>query len=174
LRPTGRQCEVTSLSSLWRPCHATTTSNNSLHPNHTKFPVPPIIFSELFMSMPPNFSNQRALIQEQRPSLSTFLTNRRAAGAREPAGSRPVAMPAGASWILFMPTSPAKKVCVVVAWAGLELIEQQGWCHRHLIQSPVINTSHKLTSNQKISPVSLIRSDQSVGIWAAEFGAYFY
>jgi hypothetical protein len=118
-----------------------------------------------YLSMPPNFSIQRALIQEQRPSLSAFLTNRRAAGAGEPAG---------ASWILSMPTSPAKKVCVVVAWAGLELIEQQGWCHRHLIQSPVINTSHKLTSNQKISPVSLIRSDQSVGIWAAEFGAYFY
>lgn len=128
----------------------------------------------LSMAMPPNFSIQRALIQEQRPSLLTFLTNRRAAGAGEPAGSRPVAMPAGASWILFMPTSPAKKVFVVVAWAGLELVEQQGWCHRHLIQSPVINTSHKLTSNQMISPVSLIRSDQSVGIWASEFGAYFY
>jgi len=153
LSPTGWQCEVTSLSSLWHPCHATITSK-SLHPNHTKFPVPPIIFSTLFMSMSPTFPS-RTLIHEQRPSLSAFLTNRPAAGAGEPAGSLPVAMPAGASWIFFMPTSPAKKnVCIVVAWPGLDwtkLVEQQGWCHRHTSSSHLLlNTSHKLTSNQKI------------------------
>ncbi|KAG0546036.1 hypothetical protein BDA96_02G413200 [Sorghum bicolor] len=83
---------------------------------------------------------QLLLIHEQRPSLSAFLTNRPAAGAGagEPAGSLPVAMPAGASWIFFMPTSPAKNVCIVVAWPGMDwtkLVEQQGWCHRHTSSS---------------------------------------
>lgn len=36
LSPTGGQCEVTSLSSLWHSCHATITSK-SLPLNHTNF-----------------------------------------------------------------------------------------------------------------------------------------
>ena len=118
--PTGWQCEVTSLSSLWHPCHATITSK-SLHPNHTKFSVPPIIFSTLFMSMSPTFPSRGHWYMSKDQVYQPFWpTGRPPAPASRPVAFLSPCRPGPVGFSSCQPHQQKKNVCIVVAWPGLD------------------------------------------------------
>jgi len=118
--------------------HVMPQSLQKLTAESYKFPVPPIIFSTLFVSISPTFRS-RTLQARAKTSLSTSLTNRPGG-----AGSLSVAMP-GPARILLMKTSPAQMYAFW--WPGLDqAVRIAGMvpCADLLLTLP-----HKLRTKQK-------------------------
>lgn len=107
--PTGWQCEVTSLSSLWHSCHAAINSK-SLHLDHTNF--------QFLISTSSNCLCLQCRLDTasmSKDQLLIFLSFDQPAG--EP-GCLPFCLYAGASWDFVDENLTCTNVCILVAWPG--------------------------------------------------------